>query len=143
MEQIVTNLFTAVATIAIPVVSGLALKVAKQAADALAAKTENETIDRICNEIPKAVEDAVRMTFQTYVDNLKAGGLFDAEAQKKALQMALQACLLSLSQSAQDYIKDTTGDVTGYLTNCIEAEVKRQKLFDTPALPAVTNISAT
>lgn len=138
MTEALNDLFTAVVTITLPIVSAMVVNAAQKAANALSAKIENEQIERILAEIPQAVGDAVTMTFQTYVDGLKAAGTFDAAAQKMALQMALTACLKSLSQSAQDYIQETTGDVTGYLTNQIEAEIKRQKLVYMPSTTTAT-----
>lgn len=80
-------------------------------------------------KLADATGDAVRMTFQTYVDSLKASGSFDEDAQERAFSMALSALLSSLSQSAKDYISENYGDITDYLTTKIEAEVKSQKLL--------------
>lgn len=129
MNDVLNTIFTAVITLAVTIVSPMIVQAAQKAANALAAKTENETIDRICAEIPKVVSNAVDMTFQTYVEALKKSNAFDKTAQETALKMALEACLNSLSQSAKDYINNSTsGDINGYLTTCIEAEVKRQKI---------------
>ncbi|MDR2047028.1 MAG: hypothetical protein LBP79_03890, partial [Clostridiales bacterium] len=48
-----------------------------------------------------AVQKAVAQTAQTYVDTLKAQGVFDADAQKAALEQALSAAQSSISADAK------------------------------------------
>lgn len=115
------DLIFAALTTAVLIVGGFAAK----ALNNLASTNAN---NKLVKEIASAAADAVAMVSQTYVDSLKAAGGFDEAAQKQALSMALAACLASLSQSAQDYIKRTYGDVNAYLTTKIEAEVRAQKL---------------
>lgn len=62
---------------------------------------------------------------QTYVDELKKAGSFDAEAQKQALAMALAACIKAISPATKAFIEETYGDLTEYLTTYIEAEVRK------------------
>lgn len=121
-------ILTAIST-AILVVSGFVANALYKLADAKRAEADLTKADLIAAEIADATGDAVRMTFQTYVDSLKASGSFDEDAQEKAFSMALSALLSSLSQSAKDYISDNYGDITDYLTTKIEAEVKSQKLL--------------
>jgi hypothetical protein len=82
---------------------------------------------------------------QTYVDELKKAGSFDAEAQKQALAMALAACIKAISPATKAFIEETYGDLTEYLTTYIEAEVRKQKVLPaaTAALESASSANAT
>ena len=120
-NDLINDAFVSMLTVAVPTVSGLALR-------AFGKFVAQITSERIGNEIADRLEDSVRATFQTYVDDLKKNGAFTKEAQAHALGMALATLLGSLSQEAKDYIQEKFGDTEAYLTGRIEAEVKRQKL---------------
>ena len=66
-------ILTAIST-AILVVSGFAANALYKLADAKRAEADLTKTDLIVAEIADATGDAVRMTFQTYVDSLKASG---------------------------------------------------------------------
>ena len=79
-------------------------------------------------EITDAVANAVAAMNQTYVNDLKASGSFDKDAQAKALNGAISAAIKSLSKDALDYIKEISGDDTvGYLTTRIQAQIDLNK----------------
>lgn len=69
------------------------------------------------------VADAVKATFQTYVDSLKKTGGFTADAQKEALERARQTALAAMSDGVKKYIQDTYGDIDAWLNTLIEANV--------------------
>lgn len=121
VNEFLTNAFLSVLTVAVPAVSGFGLLLLRQFLSKIIS-------DGLADEITSRLEDAVYATTQTYVDDLKASGSFDKEAQVHALSMALATLLGSLSQEAKDYIQEKFGDTEAYLTGRIEAEVKRQKL---------------
>ena len=75
----------------------------------------------------ETIAKCVSATNQTYVDALKKAGSFDAEAQKHAFEMTLNAVMNVLGKDAIEYLTAIYGDLTGYLTTLIEAEVKAQK----------------
>ncbi len=120
-NEFLTDAFLSVLTVAVPTISGFGLLLLRQFLSKIIS-------EQIGNEITDRLEDAVYATGQTYVDDLKASGSFDKEAQLHALSMALATLLGSLSQEAKDYIQKKFGDTEAYLTGRIEAEVKRQKL---------------
>lgn len=119
-NDLINDAFVSMLTVAVPTVSGLALR-------AFGKFVAQITSERIGNEIADRLEDSVRATFQTYVDDLKKNGAFTKEAQAHALGMALATLLGSLSQEAKDYIQENFGNTETYLTGRIEAEVNRQK----------------
>lgn len=92
-------------------------------------KTEDENKKNLLTFIDNLIRTCVAATNQTFVDALKKENLFDAEAQKEALNKALQMILENLTEDAKDYIESITGDLDAYLVPRIESEVKEQKIF--------------
>ncbi|MDR2046518.1 MAG: hypothetical protein LBP79_01205, partial [Clostridiales bacterium] len=63
----------------------------------------------------------------TYVDTLKAQGVFDADAQKAALEQALSAAQSSISADAKTIFAANVGNLDDWLTTAVEAAVKASK----------------
>ena len=120
-REFLTDAFLSVLTLVVSTASGYGLLLLRQFLSKIIS-------DGLADEITSRLEDAVYATTQTYVDDLKASGSFNKEAQVHALSMALATLLGSLSQEAKDYIQEKFGDTEAYLTGRIEAEVKRQKM---------------
>lgn len=133
MNEAVFNLLMAVVTAAVTALSAYVAAFVKKKGELAAAQTDSIKRQDAIEEITDAISTAVSATSQTYVDALKAAGSFDAEAQKQALMMSLDACIKALSPAAKTFIELAYGDLTEYLTGRIEAEVRAQK-----ALPAST-----
>ncbi len=127
MNELLSDLLIAVITAAVPVLTSFAVVFIRKAAANAAANTEDTKVQGYITEIGIAVSDAVAATSQTYVDALKKNGEFTVEAQKQAAQMALDACIASLTPAAKGFIEQAYGDLSGYLANKIEAEVRSQK----------------
>lgn len=87
------------------------------------ANTDSVTAKKYLDMITDTVTRCVIATNQTYVNSLKAEGLFDADAQKEAFQKTMDSVLAILSEDAKNYIQETTSDLNKYLTELIEAEV--------------------
>lgn len=128
MQEFLTNLLMAVITAAVPVVAAYAISLIKKAGQNAAADTDDIKAQGYIKEITLAISDAVAATSQTYVDALKQAGKFTKEAQEEAAKKALTACISSISPAAQNFIEAAYGDITEYLTNKIEAEVRKQKI---------------
>ena len=125
--QFLKDVFLAVLTAAIPVLTAYIIVFIRQVGDNAAANTESVKAKTYITEAAEAIAAAVAATNQTYVDFLKNAGKFDWDAQKEAAQKALEACLASISPAAQSFIESAYGDVREYLTTRIEAEVRKQK----------------
>lgn len=69
------------------------------------------------------ISNAVQSVFQTYVQSLKESGSFDKEAQKTALNKAMEIINGQLTDDLKKYITDNYGDITSWLTNKIEATI--------------------
>lgn len=135
MQEFLKDIFLAVVTAAVPVLTAYIVVLIRKVGDHAAANTESTKAKTYITEATEAIAAAVAATNQTYVDALKNAGEFDADAQKEAAQKALAACLLSISPAAQEFIERAYGDIKEYLTTRIEAEVRKQKNEATLALP--------
>ncbi len=90
-------------------------------------KVKNETAAQYLNEALDIVDDAVKSTYQTYVQSLKEQGTFDKDAQIAALQKAKCTILSHLSGEAQDYVKQLFGDLNGWIETQIESKLYELK----------------
>lgn len=133
MNEAVFNLLMAVVTAAVTALSAFVAAFVKKKGEQAAAETNSTLLKDVIEEVTGIVSIAVSAVSQTYVDELKKAGSFDAEAQKQALAMALAACIKAISPATKAFIEETYGDLIEYLTTYIEAEVRKQK-----ALPAAT-----
>ena len=89
----------------------------------------NEILVKYLSMLSETVCNCVIATNQTYVNSLKGQNAFDAEAQKKAFEMTYNAVIAVLSDEAKDYLTSVYGDLTMYITNMIEAEVNKNRVF--------------
>lgn len=128
MKELLLDLLLAVITAAVPVLTTYAVSYINKTKEKAVADTEDTKKQGYIKEIAGAVTDAVSATSQTYVDALKKAGTFTKEAQAEAAQKSLTACLASISPAAQMFIESAYGDIRDYLTNRIEAEVRKQKI---------------
>lgn len=72
------------------------------------------------NEVVKNVVAEVQ---QTYVDGLKKDGMFDAERQKEALELALEKIKTTLPCDVMKWLKANQTDIDSYLKSLIEGAV--------------------
>ena len=94
----------------------------------ITSKSENELVDKYVNMLSYTISSCVVATNQTYVESLKKQGKFDAEAQKIAFNMTLEAVLEILSEDAKEYLSEAFGDLNAYITSQIEASVNVNKI---------------
>jgi hypothetical protein len=90
-------------------------------------KSENDLVDKYVFMLTETISTCVIATKQTYVESLKKDELFDAEAQKKALQMTLDQVKSILTEEAKAYLAEAYGDLNAYIIQKIEAEVNLTK----------------
>lgn len=137
MNEFLSELLLAVVTATVPVVSAFLVSFINKLRNQAVEQVEDAKRQSYITEIANAVSVAVAATSQTYVDALKTSGSFTVEAQKEAAQKALTACVAAISPAAQSFITSAYGDLAEYLTNRIEAEVRKQKLETTLVTSAV------
>ena len=90
-------------------------------------KTDNAIADKYTVMLADTITACVLATNQTYVEALKKQGSFDAEAQKTAFNMTLNAVMEILSEDAKKYLSEAFGDLNAYITSQIEASVNMNK----------------
>ncbi len=137
MLEFIQSLLLAVLTAAVPVLAAHGVSLLKKVAENAATGVENAKKQGFIMEIAGAVSDAVAATSQTYVDELKKAGKFDANAQKEAVKKALAVCFNSVGPEAMRFIRESYGNAQDYLTTRIEAEVRKQKGEAATLLPLV------
>ena len=99
----------------------------------LEASTDNELAKKYISLLSSTITNCVIATNQTYVETLKKQGKFDAEAQKEAFNMTLNAIMALLTDEAKQYRSEIYGDLNTYITNQIEATVNQNKITVLPA----------
>ena len=99
----------------------------------LEASTDNELAKKYISLLSSTITNCVIATNQTYVETLKKQGKFDAEAQKQACNITLNAVKSLLSDEAEQYLSEIYGDLNTYITNQIEATVNQNKITVLPA----------
>ncbi len=133
MQEFLKNVFLAVVTTAVPVLTAHLIVLVRQVGDNAVAKTDDIKKQGYIKEITDAITDAVAATNQTYVDTLKKSGSLTKEAQTEAMQKSIDACLASISPAARMFAETAYGDFVTYICTKIEAEVRAQKQQGSPA----------
>ena len=101
--------------------TGLCTWVAKVATNWLNTKIKNKYIAELASSIVVVVTNAVKATYQSYVEGLKGTDAWTKDAQEKALQMALETAKTELTTEALAYIQEQHGDINSYLKTLIES----------------------
>ena len=127
MQELLLTLLQAILAVAVPIVTGYAVRFLNVKAEAAKGAAKNETAERYIAEASDAVTTAVALVSQTYTDALKKSGAFTAENQREAFNMARTQAASLLTAEASRFINEAYGDAQKYLTAKIEAEVKLQK----------------
>lgn len=106
-------------TLGIAIVSWLSERLIKL----INTKIQNEKFAWYFASSTAAVENAVKATQQTFVDDLKKTGKFDEEAAKEALMKAKVKVLESLSAETRKYITENIGDINNWIETTIHAVI--------------------
>lgn len=94
----------------------------------LKTKSKYNKIDFILDLTEIAVRDSVIAANQTYINELKEGGNFNAEEQKRALEKVRANVIKTLGENGEVILRQAVGDVNEFLTNKIEKEVALNKM---------------
>lgn len=90
-------------------------------------KIKDQKLARWSSAIAKIIFDAVQTVQQTFVDEMKKAGKFDAEAAKRAKDKAMAIIKGQLTAELRKYITDNFGDMEEWLMNQIEAVIGQLK----------------
>ena len=124
MNEILLNVISVVVTaVIIPLISYLGYKLSSW----LSSKIKSENASKSLQKATIIVENAVKSTFQTYVESLKSSGSFNEDAQKIALLKARSIVESELTSELKQWINENYGDLTDWVTTQIEATIYKLK----------------
>lgn len=127
MLDLLQNILFAVITAAVPVVTTYICKWLASLYEGNKTKIKNETAQIVLGQVTDVIMSAVETTTSTYVKQLKAENLFDADAQKEAFNKTFDAVQKQLTEESTKIITEVYGDVETYLVNKIEQFVADSK----------------
>lgn len=124
MNQILLNVLAAVTTcIILPLISFLGIKLSQW----LSTKIKDEKAKALFTKATEIVTNAVRTTFQTYVESLKNSGSFGKDEQLIALNKAKDIITSELTEELKTFISENYGDLQAWISNQIEASIYKLK----------------
>lgn len=124
MNQILLNILAAVTTcIILPLISFLGIKLSQW----LSTKIKDEKAAALFTKAVDIVTNAVRITFQTYVESLKNSGSFGKEEQLIAFEKAKAIITSELTEDLKTFIVQNYGDLQTWISNQIEATIYELK----------------
>lgn len=142
ISTFLNELFKAVLTVAVPIISAYLVGLIQSKSKAAQAGTNSVIVQDLISGAEKTVTDVVTATNQTLVDDLKKDGKFDETAAKEAFQNAKDAILKILPQTTKDALAVLYGDVDAWLDSKIEATVKNVKATTVSADNTALHLSA-
>lgn len=84
-------------------------------------KIKNKELASFSEMVVTIVTNAVKCTYQSYVEGIKGTDQWTREAQEKALQLALETAKRELTTNAVKYIENQHGDIDNYIKTLIES----------------------
>ena len=124
MNQILLNILAAVTTcIILPLISFLGIKLSQW----LSTKIKDEKAAALFTKAVDIVTNAVRITFQTYVESLKNSGSFGKDEQLIAFEKAKAIIVSELTEDLKTFITQNYGDLQTWISNQIEATIYELK----------------
>ena len=124
MNQILLNILAAVSTcIILPLISFLGIKLSQW----LSTKIKDEKAAALFTKAVDIVTNAVRITFQTYVESLKNSGSFGKDEQLIAFEKAKAIIASELTEDLKAFITQNYGDLQTWISNQIEATIYKLK----------------
>lgn len=127
MNDFLMELLRAVLLAAVPVCATFLCRSISALAKYLTERTNDALAQKYLTEVSDAVQTAVSLVNQTYVDSLKQAGQFGADDQRYALAQAYTKAEELLTAEARDFLTRAYDDLHGYIISKIEAEVRAQK----------------
>lgn len=127
MLEFLQNLLIAVITAAVPVATAFLCRWLTSLYESNKTKVKNEKAQVVLGQVTDMIVAAVETTTSTYVKQLKAENIFNAEAQKEAFNKTFETVKKQLTEESQKIIVEVYGDVETYLTNKIEQFVEELK----------------
>ena len=125
--EFIQELLLAIITAAVPVATAYLCMWLASLYEGNKTRIKNENVQVVLGQVADMIVAAVETTTSTYVKQLKADNIFDADAQKEAFNRTFDAVKKQLTEDSKKIIAETYGDVEAYLTNKIEQFVEELK----------------
>lgn len=125
--NLLTDIFEVCIVPLLGVLTAYVVKYIQVKSNEITVQSNSVMIDKYVTMLADTISACVLATNQTYVNSLKNQGKFDAEAQKIAFDMTLNAVLTILSDEATEYLSEAYGDLNAYISSQIEASVNVNK----------------
>lgn len=122
-QEISTIIFTIIESVA----GVLFTYLAGYAAVWLKNHVKNEKVKAILVDIQNTVTNSVKVTYQTYVENLKKENLFDKKAQVKALAITKEKVLATLTDDAKKLLTTNAENIEDVIVDLIEKTIAEEK----------------
>lgn len=84
---------------------------------------KNDKLNTILKSLNETITNSVSEVYQTYVQSLKDGNMFDEAAQKEALSKALVIIKNNLPADVMKWVKENYTDIDAYFKSQIEAVI--------------------
>lgn len=127
MNEILKEVIMSVVTIMITIISGCITRVITIKINDLSTKLKDNRKAEFLNWVNSIIIQCVDTTTQTYIDNLKQTGDFNAEAQKEAFNRTMTNITNLLSEADTAQLGGYVGDVSTWITTSIESYIKNSK----------------
>lgn len=121
------TLIYAVITAGLPILLGYGISLLKVKRDEKLQNIDNEYVKNIIVDATNIVLGVVDTVGQTYVDDLKKKGKFDAEKQKEALNKALDQAKNLMNNEMVTLVVDKYNDLDTWIRTQIESYIKNSK----------------
>lgn len=123
-EEITTKLITTIIGILGTIITTILLP---YVVNCLKAKTNNETLKYVIDELNQTVVTGVDYIQQTFVEQLKKDGKFDSEKQKEALDKAVNVIWNDLSDRTVNFLKDNSIEIEKIIIKYVESYIASKK----------------
>lgn len=128
MSQEVMNIIeTCVLTPLFIAVSSFIIAFLHKQTTKLQEKVKDEKVKNLIETANGIVEQAVTAVTQTYVDGLKADGVFDKDAQNIAFNKAKDSIYTLFTNDIVNAIKDNYGSIDEWVATKIEESISKNK----------------
>lgn len=127
MENITTYLIELALTAVVVILTRYLIPMLKNSAGVFAEKAKNDRAKATIEAVSNLIFDVTAETTQTFVDELKKGGLWNEQSKVQAFQKSREKALLMISKEAREIIAEIYGDFDAWLTTQIESSVHSLK----------------
>lgn len=103
------------------VVLGLASWAVTAFTNFLNAKIKDKQLAQCLTKVTLIVTDAVKSTYQEFVEVLKENGTFDLKAQEEAKRRAVEIINVQLTEEMKKFIEENFGDMQQWIGEKIES----------------------